>query len=719
MRMGKRVAVCVLALLVSLFLLSAVTSSTCVSQMSDGVTSPTLRSLHPPIKIDNNMELVYCASTEGWPGMGTPEDPYIIQNYVIDAQGAGSAIYIGNTSLHFVIRNCTLYNTSFDSWDYGKGSGVTLYNVANGVVENNTIYGNIVVENNITYGTIMSGIDVIKSINIMIRDNIISNSSSWGIRISTSSYVLIEGNTILYAPIGIGITESSQNNIISRNKCVAKEGGRGIEIDDGCVKNIITNNNLYNGYYIAISISSKENRILNNTCINNYFGIYLFEAPENYVENNTFNMNEDSGMLLYRSHNSTLLNNTCNSNGYAGIFLDYSDDVMIANNTCSFNEYLGIYASFPSNRLLLLNNTCESNLYGIYLACSEGSTVRNNVLIRNRGYGVCLGLLARSNTVYNNAFFYNNNSTDYYNGSCIQAYDRGRDNEWYTQENGGNYWNDWAKNNDTNDLNCDGFVDYPYVIYYDGYGLQSKDIKPLKWWGEALPRVRSVSPLPGEKRVNINEEIVITFTEQMNPSTFNFSCFPDPGGWAVKWNENMTLVRLRHNSFEYNVTYVFTIEYIEDIDGKNISMYRWSFTTEPMESTSYPVYVIVDGKVVDSDGNPVVGATVSAETGEMVFTDSDGRFAIMLTPGEHVLKVRKEGYRYAEFHLVVYPEGSYSVGLVVLEREHDIFTEMTLPGMLGICIFSLALFHFLMSAERKQMRSERHKSPCRNLQIQG
>jgi hypothetical protein len=40
----------------------------------------------------------------------------------------------------------------------------------------------------------------------------------------------------------------------------------------------------------------------------------------------------------------------------------------------------------------------------------------------------------------------------------------------------GNYWYDWANNNDTNDQNHDGIVDWPYMI--DG-GL-AKDNFPLK-----------------------------------------------------------------------------------------------------------------------------------------------------------------------------------------------------------------------------------------------
>ncbi len=72
----------------------------------------------------------------------------------------------------------------------------------------------------------------------------------------------------------------------------------------------------------------------------------------------------------------------------------------------------------------------------------------------------------------------NKYSNSSYNASNIQAYDEGNDNLWYdTQTEEGNYWHDWANNNDTNDQNHDGIVDWPYLI---AGSAGAKDYYPLK-----------------------------------------------------------------------------------------------------------------------------------------------------------------------------------------------------------------------------------------------
>lgn len=86
------------------------------------------------------------------------------------------------------------------------------------------------------------------------------------------------------------------------------------------------------------------------------------------------------------------------------------------------------------------------------------------------------------NRIYNNTFSYNNGVTDTYSAQHVQAYDSGSNNWWNTtgtsdKHGYGNYWYDWANNNDTNDQNPhDGIVDWPYTI--DG-SAGAKDYYPL------------------------------------------------------------------------------------------------------------------------------------------------------------------------------------------------------------------------------------------------
>ena len=63
---------------------------------------------------------------------GTESDPYIIENYIIDASEV-HGIQILDTTAHFIVRNCVVENG-------GSGNfGIYLDNVVNGRLENNRV----------------------------------------------------------------------------------------------------------------------------------------------------------------------------------------------------------------------------------------------------------------------------------------------------------------------------------------------------------------------------------------------------------------------------------------------------------------------------------------------------------------------------------------------------------------------------------------------------
>ena len=59
--------------------------------------------------LDPSRNWSYTASHYDWcSGSGTWTDPYIIENVTIDGQDAGNCIFIKNSVVPFIIRNCTL-----------------------------------------------------------------------------------------------------------------------------------------------------------------------------------------------------------------------------------------------------------------------------------------------------------------------------------------------------------------------------------------------------------------------------------------------------------------------------------------------------------------------------------------------------------------------------------------------------------------------------------
>ncbi len=353
---------------------------------------------HGIIRINNDTEFSQIAQQEDWPGDGSENNPYIVEGYEIDAQGEGNCIYIGNTTVHFIIRNCYLHNTSYHSSPYFEGAGITLYNTTSGIIENNTC----------------------------------SNNGHYGIYLYSSSSNTVSSNTCNNnGNYGIFLYYYSDNNTVSNNTC-RDNGDRGIF--------------LYN--------YANNNKISGNTCNNNSVGISLYSSGNNTISNNICDCNQKHGIYLYCcSDSNTILNNLCRNNVRDGILLFSSGSNILSNNSCGNNDR-----------------------YGILLCSSSNNTIVDNLLYNNTNYGIYI-LSGTHNRIYNNFFCYNHDSGDTFNPSHIQAYDDGTNNSWNSSSGVGNYWHDWANNNDTNDMNNDGIVDWPYPI--DG-SASAKDHYPLK-----------------------------------------------------------------------------------------------------------------------------------------------------------------------------------------------------------------------------------------------
>ena len=522
---------------------------------------------HAVIRINNNTDFANQAAAESWPGNGTQGNPYVISGYDMDAHGAGNAIYIGNTTVYFIVENSYLHNTSYHSWPYFYGAGITFYNVSHGILENNTcnnndlggLYlsssGNNVVENNTCSNNGGDGIDLVFSSNNVVENNTCSNNGGDGIYLNSSSNNTLKNNTCDNNVVGI-VLESSTNNRLYSNKLV--NGGIYLGEDENVftTQDIPTNNTvngkpvyyykninmdnasipLYVGQVILGNVSwlkvgnlnihnaslaieigySTHITVRNNTCSDNSEdGIDLYSSSNNTLENNTCSNNWDEGIDLYSSSNNNVVeNNTCSNNRAYGILLySSSNNNVVENNTCSNNNEGGITLYSSSNNTLE-NNTCSNNSGdGIYLYYSSNNNViADNLISHNADYGVCIGWSADENLIYNNSFYYNDGSGDIYNSSHVQAYDDG--SNWWnttgsTDKHGyGNYWYGWANNNNSNDKNRDGIVDWPYMIggYSDAF-----DQYPLKNATYSMPLLAPTSPQnlwakSGDKYVNLTWE---------------------------------------------------------------------------------------------------------------------------------------------------------------------------------------------------------------------
>jgi parallel beta-helix repeat protein len=376
-------------------------------------------SLYPwnqDLRIDNNTDFADTAAFWGWAGDGSSSNPFIIEGLTLDAGGIGYGIYIGNTTVHFIIRNSSVDNSSGNSDMYFRNTGIYLRNATNGTLYNNEIKvceGNginieyskdiVLMGNRLRYND-WSGIYVGYYSNITIKDNtcLFNNWSGVWLWSTSDSYVI--NNTLQNNTEGITL-EWSNGIIIEEN--IAINGSEGLTMTNSDLNTIANNtfsDNKWEGVYMD---QSDLNTLSNNTCQGNYDGIYLSDShyntiSENQVTNNTAGALSGYGIFLDYSDYNTISKNNCSGNKENGMEIFYSDYNTIDNNTCQDNLDDGI-SVYKSVNVTISNNTLTGNQFGLFVEnrCYN-NTIENNNISYNTDIGIYLMILCNNNTFKNN-----------------------------------------------------------------------------------------------------------------------------------------------------------------------------------------------------------------------------------------------------------------------------------------------------------------------------
>lgn len=165
--------------------------------------------------------------TQGWPGSGTGEDPYIIEGLNITV-GIYHGIVILSTSAHYIIRHCLL--TTQDV----VADGIQLVNSANGTIENCIIRGG-------RFGVYMSS-----TLDCRVINSSIIGTQSGGIAAYYSNRPLIANNTIYGTERGIRFQEVGNGTVDGNTVYRASEGG--IVMYSGTINNTMIRNRVgWNG----------------------------------------------------------------------------------------------------------------------------------------------------------------------------------------------------------------------------------------------------------------------------------------------------------------------------------------------------------------------------------------------------------------------------------------------------------------------------------------
>lgn len=432
-----------------------------------------------PIYIEDDnpaQDWAYFASLYPWcSGSGTENDPYIIDDVYIDAGGVGHCIRILDSDVYFIIQNSVLNNSV---------NGIDLDYANNGLIQNNTLsfhgqHGityyssdNITIHHN-TFVNNYRGIRISSFCeNVIITNNIISNTVDYNIYVSYSYDVRISHNLIDYGQIGISLYECNGFNIT--DNIVTDIVNEGIELYDSDNNNIVSNNILTNNLYgirassadiiyynntatsnsYGMSIGGGGSQVLNNSLYNNAVGLIVYSgciASYNNISHNTNNgiiingwdnniTNNDlkfnlNGIHIQGSRNK-IEGNIIESNSNSGILMENANNNSIDQNLIRQNLFYGIYLNgIPSNpcyyNIISRNTIAENSISGVLsLECHSNTYLENNISNHPTSHGI--NLYDADNNIVRGNRFYNN-----FNGiRCLSAYDNIFEKNNFTENNG-------------------------------------------------------------------------------------------------------------------------------------------------------------------------------------------------------------------------------------------------------------------------------------------
>ncbi len=410
-----------------------------------------------PIHIDSDDDFV----TLGLPGIGTWDNPYVIESYKF--YSLHYAISISNTRSFCIIRNSDLgsydgtslwlvnvTHVSVQNCELMVGPGTVLVTNSTDITlkncfTNSTVETKATEKGSITFSKSGScviedndledvSINVLFSTNVTIRENRLANGSSDPfVMLDDSQDLRVEDNIFVGPGRGLGL--DGVDDILIKNNNFSQCG---LFIDSPGMNyssTIITDDNIVNGkrigYFVDLTDSSID--------VSDYGQVILLHCNNLNITGDLLS-NVDIGIGVYYSEKINIFNISL-SNTWIAVEVSHSNNCSIYNSRLTNSSY-GISTDYSLYALI-------SNNIFLMLRYALTSFMTNSSVISGNFFMYCYdGLFLHSssfNIIYRNVFW---------KITMFDASDLGDSNQW--DYNGqGNYWED-ARPGEEYFVNSDG-----------------------------------------------------------------------------------------------------------------------------------------------------------------------------------------------------------------------------------------------------------------------
>ncbi len=324
------------------------------------------------------LRTMYVSATGTDSGAGSATNPWKTLQYAADNARAGDMIVVraGTYTGFQIYTSGTAANPIVFKADPGvlvnaKQSAASAYSGAINMEGASHVAIDGFTVKMATYGSVRTGIRSVENTGAVIRNNVIDDSSWWGVLTGNSANLLIENNTITNTRVqhGIYIANSADNPVVRGNR-VENSRGAGIQINadrdlpgDGIISNALVENNVLlnncSGESASLNLNGVEDSLIRNNLIASQFrnGITLYQDNQTTgCKRNTIIGNTVIGSAFYgisasgsgTTHNE-FYNNILFSQGWAS---NYRGGLGVENITglkSNYNILIGRVNRDPSN----------------------------------------------------------------------------------------------------------------------------------------------------------------------------------------------------------------------------------------------------------------------------------------------------------------------------------------------------------------------------------